>query len=71
MINLEPAHWVCVYLYNPVVEYVDSYGLPPIHRDIQDFICRHEKPVHNPHVYQDLNTEVCGQYCVYYLRQRH
>jgi hypothetical protein len=76
VINTDPhdqpgAHWVCVYLNSPVVEYFDSYGLAPMHRDIQDFIARHGKGVHNPHVYQDLNTDVCGQYCVYYLHQRH
>ena len=76
VINTDPhdqpgAHWVCVYLNSPVVEYFDSYGLPPMHRDIQDFIARHGKPMHNPHVYQDLETDVCGQYCVYYLHQRH
>ena len=63
VINTDPhdqpgAHWVCVYLNSPVVEYFDSYGLPPMHRDIQDFIARHGKGVHNPHVYQDLNTDV-------------
>ena len=65
------AHWVCLYVTSPVVEYFDSYGLPPLHRDIQDFIRRHGEGIHNPHVYQDLNTDVCGQYCVYYLHQRH
>ena len=76
VINTDPhdqpgAHWVCVYLNSPVVEYFDSYGLAPMHRDIQDFIVRHGKGVHNPHVYQALSTKVCGQYCVYYLHQRH
>jgi hypothetical protein len=41
-----------------------------INTDIQDFIARHGKALPNPHVYQDLNTDVCGQYCVYYLHQR-
>jgi hypothetical protein len=35
VINTDPhdqpgAHWVCVYLNTPVVEYFDSYGLPPM-----------------------------------------
>ena len=76
VVNTDPhdqpgAHWVCLYVTSPVVEYFDSYGLPPLHRDIQDFIRRHGEGIHNPHVYQDLNTDVCGQYCVYYLHQRH
>jgi hypothetical protein len=48
VINTDPhdqpgGHWVCVYLNSPVVEYFDSYGLPPMHCDIQDFIARTEK----------------------------
>ena len=77
VVNTDPhdrpgAHWVCLYLSSPTVEYFDSYGLPPTHKDIQDFIQRHgETWTHNTHCYQDLNTDVCGQYCVYFLHQRH
>jgi hypothetical protein len=75
VVNTDPhdkpgAHWVCLYMTSSIVEYFDSYGLPPLHRDIQDFIDRHGEGIHNPHVYQDLNTDVCDQYCVYYLHQR-
>jgi hypothetical protein len=52
------AHWVCQYATSPVVKYFDSYRLAPIHCDIQNFIGRHGKAVHNPHMYQDLNTDV-------------
>jgi hypothetical protein len=39
VINTDPhdkpgAHWVCLYVTSPVVEYFDSYRLPPIHRDM-------------------------------------
>lgn len=77
VINTDPhdrpgAHWVCVYLNTPVIEYFDSYGLPPAHRDIQDFIRRHgDRWMYNMHCYQALDTDVCGQYCVYYLHHRH
>jgi hypothetical protein len=71
VINTDPhdqpgAHWVCVYLNSPVVEYFDSYGLPPMHRDIKDFIARHGKPIHNPHVYQDLKMCVGNTACIIY-----
>jgi hypothetical protein len=60
-----------VYLNTPVVEYFDYYGLPPFIVTFKALLLATEKAVHNPHVYQDLNTEVCGKYCVYYLHQRH
>ena len=66
------THWVCVYVVPPVVEYFDSYGFRHFLPEILDFIERHQStPVWNPFDYQSLNTTVCGQYCVYYLLQRH
>lgn len=76
VVNTDPQdrpgeHWVCLYVSNPVVEYFDSYGFPPLQKEIQDFIQRHAQQwTYNPYRYQDWNTDVCGQYCVYYLHQR-
>ena len=77
VVNTDPhdqpgAHWICMYLNSPILEYFDSYGLPPNHPDLKDFIQRQShKQIHNPHCYQALDTDVCGQYCVYYLHHRH
>ena len=77
VINTDPhdkpgAHWVCVYSVPPVVEYFDSYGMKPYFPEILNFIERQQAhPVWNPYTYQALNTTVCGQYCVYFLLQRH
>jgi hypothetical protein len=70
VINTDPhdqpgAHWVCVYLNSPVVEY------HPCIVTFKTLLLATENLFITQHVYQDLNTDVCGQYCVYYLHQRH
>ena len=77
MVNTDPhdkpgTHWVCLYVVPPVVESFDSYGMKPFLPEILNFIDRHQSRAEwNPFDYQALNTTVCGQYCVYYLWQRH
>ena len=77
VVNTDPhdrpgKHWVCLYVNSPFVEYFDSYGMPPLHREIVRFMAEHAtREMSNPYRYQDWNTSVCGQYCVYYLLQRH
>ena len=77
VVNTDPhdkpgTHWVCLYATPPVVEYFDSYGMKPYLPEISNVIHHHQsQPVWNPFDYQALNTTVCGQYCVYYLLQRH
>ena len=64
-------HLVCLYVNSPLVDYFDSYGMPPLHREIVQFMEQHAtREMSNPCRYQDWNTSVCGQYCVYYLLQR-
>lgn len=46
VVNTDPhdrpgMHWVCLYSNTPIIEYFDSYGLPPLHHEIRDFIARH------------------------------
>ena len=70
--NRPGTHWVCLYVTPPVVQYFDSYGLKPFLPEILNFIDRNQaQPIWNPFDYQALNTTECGQYCVYYLLQRH
>ena len=46
------------------MEYFESYGLLPIHRDIQDFFRRPREGFHSPHVYQYLNTDMVNTPCI-------
>jgi len=67
--NTDPAHmsgqhWVAIY-FGATCEYFDSYGLPPIGPAMIYPITSY-----NPYCLQDLDTNVCGEYCVYFLMKR-
>lgn len=62
--NETGTHWVAMYFDN-YVEYFDSYGLEPLPAfQVYDIEKR------NKFCLQDLDTDVCGQYCIYYLFKR-
>ena len=49
-------------------EYFDSFGLPAVYRDIEDFILRHcQSYLYNQRVLQDPLSSTCGLYCMYYV----
>ena len=66
-------HWVVVWLdRGGRGEYVDSYGLPPFHRDIETFLRRHcARGFHfSPRLLQGVLSMTCGPYCVYYVLKK-
>ena len=64
----EPGeHWLAVYNDN-CVEYFDSYGLAPLDVRLIDFLG--DTYVYNASQLQQLFTNACGFYCVYYILHR-
>ena len=74
--NLDPhnqpgSHWVAIYIENDIGEYFDSYGLPPLNKNIVSFLqnnCQEWK-FRNEEL-QAINSDVCGHYCIWYLLQK-
>lgn len=77
IINTDPhdepgEHWVAVHFYSKnKAEYFDSYGLPPFHEDIQDFLNRNAhsstyfpRRLQTPHPL----SIVCGFYAILFIR---
>lgn len=61
----EPGeHWVAVYN----KEYFDSFGVPPQDKRLIDFLG--PNVIYNSVPLQQLLTNACGFYCVYYLLER-
>ena len=62
-------HWVAVWFDGRgKAEYFDSFGLPPLHPDIESFISRHSQSyLYNPRLLQDLSSSMCGVYVLYYI----
>ena len=79
MANTDPsgepgAHWVAFYFPSKNKgEFFDSYGQPPDYyrRSFEDFLNKHsEEWVYNERKLQSAWTDVCGQYCIFYLSHR-
>jgi hypothetical protein len=74
IINTDPAHrpgqhWVAVWFDGRGnAEYFDSYGLPPLHRDIKNFISRHsQKYIFNRRMLQAVTSSACGAYVLFFV----
>ena len=75
IINTDPCsqpgqHWVAILLHkNGTGDYFDSFGMPPIHQEIINYLnfnCK--KWNYNKKTIQDLTSDCCGLYCVLYIK---
>ncbi len=59
-------HWVAVIFYpNGKAMYFDSYGLPPLHREISHFIQNNSRSwTYNNQPIQSILGKVCRHYCI-------
>lgn len=66
------SHWVAIYLSNnSPAEYFDSYGIPPVYREIKNFLDNNSiQWTYNSTCLQKYRTAMCGQYCAYFIIQR-
>ena len=72
--NLEPSymngsHWVATYVKDRVINYFDSFGMPPFRE-----IVNHAKEwnltlLHQNRQIQNLYTTTCGYFCLYFLNE--
>lgn len=72
VINLDPStqrgsHWVACYACSPfVVYYFDSLAMePPV--EIAQYLNRFTHSHRNKHMIQSMSTNVCGEYCIYWI----
>ena len=66
----EPGeHWVAIYMHNTNAEYFDSFGLPPLHKEIINFLDKISPNgwSYNTICFQSLHSQTCGNYCVLFL----
>jgi hypothetical protein len=67
---LDGTHWVAFYIDKnhgkPQACYFDSFGFaPPI--DVQNFLSCFSPYPYNCRVIQNINSGICGYYCIYFL----
>ena len=67
-------HWVCFYFQSKLKgEFFDSYGRPPdYYQEIfKEYLINHgDNWTFNSKQLQSVSSDVCGQYCVFYLSHR-
>ena len=70
--NAPGSHWVAIYhSRDGCAEYFDSFGLPPLHKEIITFLNDNNYGwIHNPVTLQDVTSDTCGIYAALYLQSR-
>ena len=74
--NLEPSyargsHWTSTYVKNNVINYFDSFGLPPFEEMVNHAKRKNLTLLHQNQRLQNLYTTTCGYYCLYFLNEMH
>ena len=72
--NLEPSymsgiHWVATFVKDGVINYFDSFGLPPF-KEIFNYARKNKlNVIYLSNQIQDLGTTTCGYFCLYFLNE--
>ena len=72
--NLEPSymsgsHWVATYVKDNVINYFDSFGLPPFQQMVNHARKKNLTLLHQNNQIQNLLTTTCGYFCLYFLNE--
>ena len=72
--NLEPSymsgsHWVSTYVKDNVINYFDSFGLPPFQEIVNHARKKNLTLLHQNNQIQNINTTTCGYFCLYFLNE--
>ena len=74
--NLEPhymsgSHWIATYVKDNVINYFDSFGLPPFQELVNHAVRKNLTLLHQNQQIQNLYTTTCGFFCLYFLNEMH
>ena len=72
--NLEPSymsgsHWVATYVKDNVINYFDSFGMPPFQEIVNHAKKKKLTLLHQNNQIQNLKTTTCGYFCLYFLNE--
>ena len=74
--SLEPSymsgsHWVATCVKDNVINYFDSFGMPPFQEILNHAKERNLTLLHQNQQIQNLYTTTCGYFCLYFLNEKH
>ena len=72
--NLEPSymsgsHWVATFVKNRVINYFDSFGMPPFQEIVNHAKKKNLTLIHQSNQLQNLGSTTCGYFCLYFLNE--
>ena len=72
--NLEPSymsgsHWVTTYVKGNVINYFDSFGMPPFQELVNHAKRNNLTLLHQNNQIQNIKTTTCGYFCLYFLNE--
>ena len=72
--NLEPSymsgsHWVATFVKNGIINYFDSFGMPPFQEIVNHAKRKNMTLLHQSDQIQNLLTTTCGYFCLYFLNE--
>ena len=72
--NLEPSymsgsHWVATYVKDNIINYFDSFGMPPFQEMVNHAKKKNLTLLHQNDQIQRINTSTCGYFCLYFLNE--
>lgn len=62
-------HWVAFWLDERRCEYFDSFGLPPIYKEMQK-LYKNRQLIWNGRQIQNPNSKNCGAFCVSFVKEK-
>ena len=69
--DLPGTYWVAMYFTSPgKSKFFDSYGFPPKVYGMEDYILRNITMYNDDLPLQFITSDVCGDYCLFYLLHR-
>ena len=72
--NLEPSymngsHWVATYVKDNIINYFDSFGMPPFQELVNHAKRKNLTLLHQNNQIQYMITTTCGYFCLYFLNE--
>ena len=72
--NLEPSymsgsHWVATYVKDNIINYFDSFGMPPFQELVNHAKKKNITLLHQNNQIQNISTTTCGYFCLDFLNE--
>lgn len=63
------SHWVCTFVRHGVINYFDSFGMPPFQELVNHAKKNNLTLLYKSNQIQNLMTTTCGYFCLYFLNE--